>query len=110
MSLPSLPERPCARFRRATGALAALRRRPLDLRAKTPIDQIIKQPHGQHFRVPAGRFCLRRPGMDIDMRPGLRPFDEAAQKQSPPEILLRSAKELEQVLVEKPYQLFRQLL
>jgi hypothetical protein len=35
------------------------------------------------------------------MRQGLRPFGEAAQKQSPPEILLRSAKELEQVLVEK---------
>ena len=70
--------------------------------AKTRLEQIIEQPYGQHLRAfrPA-RFCLRRPGMDIDMRQGLRPFGEAAQKQSPPEILLRSAKELEQVLVEK---------
>jgi hypothetical protein len=45
--------------------------------------------------------------MDIEMRPGLRPFDEAAQKQTPPEILLRSANELEHVLAEKLYQLFR---
>jgi hypothetical protein len=48
--------------------------------------------------------------MDIEMRQGLRPFDEATQKQTPPEILLRSAQELEQVLVEKPDQLFRHLL
>jgi hypothetical protein len=75
------------------------------------LEQIIEQPYGQHlcaFR-PA-RFCLRRPGMDIDMRQGLHPFGEAAQKQRPLEILLRSAKELEQVLVEKPDQLFRHLL
>jgi hypothetical protein len=41
------------------------------------------------------------------LRQGLRPLDEAAQNKGHQEILLRSAKELERVLVEKPDQLFR---